>query len=102
MMTSHRGVLPLARVQPVIRGAFAIGPDAEQGTEGVERVEAAVKSERKLVQVGLKVLRADGAVMRSVEPCLQVRKDKVNDRQELFGHLGIIAFHNWQVIISAL
>jgi len=55
MPTSHRGVLPLAAIQPVIRGAFPVCADAEQRPEGVERVKAAVKPERELIQVGLGV-----------------------------------------------
>ena len=48
MSASHRVVFPLARIQPVIRGAFAVRANAEQRAEGVERVEAPIKSEREL------------------------------------------------------
>ena len=53
MTISHRGVLPLAAVEAVIGRAFAIGPDAEQRAEGVERVEAPIEAKREFVEVGL-------------------------------------------------
>ncbi len=63
MVRSHRGMLPLAAVKPVIGRTFAIGPDAQERAEGVERVEAAVKPECELVEVGLQVLRLAAPVV---------------------------------------
>ena len=81
MSASHRVVLPLARIQAVIGRAFAVRSDAEQRTERIERVKAAVKSERELVQVGLQMLGADRAVMRASKPSLQVRKNEMNNHR---------------------
>ena len=64
MMTSHRGVLPLAAIEAVIGRAFAVRADAEQRAKGVERVKAPVKAERELIQVGLQVLRLDAPVVQ--------------------------------------
>jgi hypothetical protein len=45
--------------------------DAEQGTEGVEGVEAAVEAEGELVEIGLQVLWAD-AVMDAAQPGFEI------------------------------
>ena len=50
MLSSQAVMLPLAAVEPVIGRAFAVGPDAQERAEGVERIEAAVKAERELIQ----------------------------------------------------
>ena len=78
MMAFHRRVLPGSLVQPVIGRAFAIGPDAEQRSKGVERVKAAVKAEGKFVQVSLKVLGLDPPVMGALQPSLEVADNPVD------------------------
>lgn len=85
MLVSQTVVLPLARIQAVIGRAFAIGPDAQERAEGVERVEAAVKPERELIQVGLQVLVADRAVVRPGQPSFEVAENQVDDGQVFFG-----------------
>ena len=52
---------------------------------------------RELVEVGLQMLRAD-TIVDAAEPGLQVAEDEVDDRQELFGDLGIAAFGDGMVI----
>ena len=37
----------------------------------------------------------------AIEPILHVVEDEVDDRHELFGHLGVVAFGNDVVIIAA-
>ena len=71
-MTANRRVFPIAAVKVGISRALAVGADAEQRTEGVERVEAPVKAERKFVEVSLQVLRLYATVMRPLQPCFQV------------------------------
>src|SRR3990167_5763484 len=95
-MTGHRGVLPLARIKTGIGRAFAIRADAQQRAEGVEGVKAAIEAENELIQVGLQVLRLDAPVMRAAKPRLQIRENKVDDGQELFGHLRIVPLDNRQ------
>ena len=41
------------------------------------------------------------AMVDAIEPILQVAEDEVDDRHELFGHLGVAAFGNGVVIIAA-
>jgi hypothetical protein len=101
LTTSHRVVLPLTRVQPVIGRAFSVRADAKQRSEGVERVEPAVEAERELVEIGLQVLWLDPPVVRALQPCLQVRKDKVRDRQVFFRHIRVTALDHWQMSIAA-
>jgi len=72
MTTSHCVVLPLARVEPVIGRAFAIGPNAKQRAEGVEWVEPAIEAESELIQVGLQVFWLDATVMGALQPRLEV------------------------------
>lgn len=57
MMAVHRRMLPSSFVNPGIGRAFPVGPDAEQRPECIEGIEAAVKAERELIEVGLQVLR---------------------------------------------
>src|ERR1039458_5614341 len=102
MMASHRRVLPSSLIKPVIGRAFAVCTDAEQRAERIERIEPAVKAERELVEVGLQVFRLNAPVMRSLQPSLQVRKDKVNDRQKLFGHVRVATLDHGQMRVAAL
>ena len=41
------------------------------------------------------------AMVDAIEPILQVAEDEVDDRHELFGHLGVAAFGNGVVIMAA-
>ena len=41
------------------------------------------------------------AMVDAIEPILHVVEDEVDDRHELFGHLGVVAFGNGVVIIAA-
>jgi hypothetical protein len=100
MMTSHRRMLPLAAVEPVIGRAFAVRPDAQERAKGVERVEAAVKAEGELVEVGLQVLGADRAMVRAAEPSLQVAENQVDDGQELFGYGRVATLDHGEVLVS--
>ena len=100
-MAVHRRVLPSSLINPGIGRAFAVGSDTEQRAEGVEGVEAPVKPERELIQVGLQVLRLDAPMMRALQPSLEVRKHEVDNREVFFRHLGISSFDNWQVLVAA-
>jgi len=71
-MICQRRMFPVARIQTVIGRGFRVACNAEQRTEGVERVEAPVKAERELIQIGLQMLRAD-TVMRSLQPRFEIR-----------------------------
>ena len=46
-----------------------------EGAEGVEWVEAPVKAERELIEIGLKMLMAD-TVMDADEPRFQIGEDE--------------------------
>ena len=71
-MIANRRMLPVAAVKVGVSRGFAVGADAEQRTEGIERVEAPVKAEGKFVEVSLQVLGLDAAVMRALQPRFQV------------------------------
>ena len=75
-MTTNRRVLPLPAVEAIVGRAFAVRTDTQQRAEGIERGEAPVKAKGELVEVGLKVLRAD-AVVRAAKPSLQVAENQV-------------------------
>jgi hypothetical protein len=45
-----------------------VARDAEQGTEGVERIEPPVEAEGEFVEVGLQVLVTDAVQVRSLRP----------------------------------
>ena len=89
MLISQAVVLPLAAVEAVIGRAFAIRPDAEQRAEGVEGIEAAVKAERELIQVGLQVLMADRAMVRPGQPSLEIAENQVDDGEVFFRHVRL-------------
>ena len=42
------------------------------------------------------------AMMGSRKPCLQISENEVDDRQILFGNLGIAAFGDGEVIVATL
>lgn len=47
-MSTNLGVFPLSAVKPVIGRAFAVDANAQEGAEGIERIEAAVLRTRTL------------------------------------------------------
>jgi len=75
--------------------------DAEQGTEGVERIEAAVEAEGEFVEIGLKMLWAD-TVMDAPQPGLEIGEREVDDRQEGLGNLHVAALRNGGMAVAAL
>jgi len=101
-MASHRGVLPLARIQAGVGRAFAVRADAQERAEGIEGVKAAIEAKNELIQVGLKVFRLDAPVVSAAKPSLQIRENKVDDGQELFGHLGVIPLDHGKVLVAEL
>src|ERR1700676_789717 len=100
-MIANRRVLPLAAIEAVVGRRLAVCGNAQQRAEAVERVEAPVKAEGKFVEIGLKVLRIDAAVVRAFEPSLQVAENQVDDGQVFFGDLRIAALDHRQVGIAA-
>ena len=95
-------VFPCAGIEVGIgRGLGVTSRNAEQRTEGVERVETPIEAERELVEVGLEMLRAH-AMVDAVEPGLQVGEDEVDHRHELFGNLGVAAFGNCMMVVASL
>jgi hypothetical protein len=48
-------MFPLPTVKFAIGRALALTADPKQGAEGVERVEASIKAEGELVEIGLKM-----------------------------------------------
>ena len=98
-MTANRGVFPIASVKLGISRRADFAADPQERAERIERVEAPVKAERELVEIGLQVLRAD-AVVAPLEPGFQVAENKVNDRQVRFGHGRIVRFDNRQMLIA--
>ena len=92
---------PFPRIEFIEGRCSDIASDAEQGAEGVEWVEAPVKAERELIEVGLKMLMAD-TVMDADEPRFQIGEDEMNDRQIVLGNLWVAALGNGKVLIPAL
>ena len=57
-MTTTVGDASSRRIQPVVGRGLRLGADPQQRAERIERVKTAVKPERELVEIGLKVLAA--------------------------------------------
>ena len=64
-------------------------------------IEAPVKAERELIEIGLKMLMAD-TVMDADEPRFQIGEDEMDDRQIVLGNLWVAALGNGKVFIPAL
>ena len=64
-----------------------LGREPEQGLECRHRRIASVEAKDKLVQIALEILRLN-AVMRSVEPGLEVAKDSVDRRSNSMRAFG--------------
>ena len=94
-------VHPFPRIEFVEGRRTDIASDPEQGAEGVEWVEAPVKTERELIKVGLKMLMAD-TVMDTDEPRFQISEDEMYDWQIVLGNLWVPALGNGKVFIPAL
>lgn len=71
---------------------------AEQRAERVEWVEPAVEPEHELVQVRLQVIGRD-AVVRAVDPRLQVREHEVDDRQVVLANARLAALGAGEVLV---
>ena len=100
-MAASRRVLPVAVVKLPIGRRLRVAADPEQGAEGVERVEPAVKAERELVEVGLQVLLAD-PVMTAAQPAFEVAKNQMHYGEVFFRHLGVAVLGRGQMLIPAL
>jgi hypothetical protein len=100
-MTTTFRMLPIPRIQGGIGGRFVAASNPEQAAEAVERVVAAVEAEGELVEVGLQVLGAD-AVVRALEPRLQVREHHVDHRQIVLGDLRVIVLGGGKVFEATL
>ena len=94
-------MIPVAGIKLGVGRCLCVASDAEQRTEGVERVEAPVEPKREFVEVGLQVPFAD-PVMDAGQPCLEICEDEMDDGQKLVGHFGITTFGNGVVIVTAL
>ena len=81
-------MLPGSGVKLCVGRCGDVARDAEQGTEGVERIEPPVEAEGEFVEVGLQVLVTD-PVMDAVQPRFQVCEDEMDDWQILLGDLRI-------------
>ena len=71
------------------------------GKARLGRIEAPVKAERELIEIGLKMLMAD-TVMDADEPRFQIGEDEMDDRQIVLGNLWVAALGNGKVFIPAL
>ena len=94
-------VLPGTGVKLCIGRCGNAARDAEQRTEGVERIEPPVEAEGEFVEVGLQVLVTD-PVMGAVQPRFQVCEDEMDDWQILLGDLRIAPFSDGEVFVAAL
>src|SRR4249920_3450635 len=94
-------VLPGSGVKLCVGRCGDVARDAEQGTEGVERIEPPVEAEGEFVEVGLQVLVTD-PVMDAVQPRFQVCEDEMDDWQIFLGDLRIAPFSDGAVFVAAL
>ena len=94
-------MLPGSGVKLCVGRCGDVARDAEQGTEGVERIEPPVEAEGEFVKVGLQVLVTD-PVMDAVQPRFQVCEDEMDDWQILLGDLRIAPFSDGEVFVAAL
>ena len=94
-------MLPVTVIKLLVSRRLSFHCQAEQRPEGVEGVEPSVEPKRELVEVGLQMLSTD-AVVRAVEPRLEIREDEVNDRQVVLCHVRISAFSDGKVLIAFL
>ena len=94
-------VLPGSGVKLCVGRCGDVARDAEQGTEGVERIEPPVEAEGEFVEVGLQVLVTD-PVMDAVQPRFQVCEDEMDDWQIFLGDLRIAPFSDGEVFVAAL
>ena len=94
-------MLPGSGVKLCVGRRGDVARDAEQGTEGVERIEPPVEAEGEFVEVGVQVLVTD-PVMDAVQPRFQVCEDEMDDWQILLGDLRIAPFSDGEVFVAAL
>jgi hypothetical protein len=91
---------PIAGIEPIIRRrSDSLGSNAEKRTEGVQRGEAAIKAEGKLVEVGLEMLGAH-AVMGAVQPSLEIGENEMDDLQVQVGDLVLPFDVNGTVLVA--
>ena len=73
-------VSPFSGIELIKGRGVDVSGNAEQRAKAVKWVEAPVKAECKLIEVGLKMLMAD-TVMDTNEPRFQIGENKVDDWQ---------------------
>src|SRR3979411_2331766 len=66
-----------------------------------DRIKTAIEPERELVEIGLKVLRAN-AVVATSEPAFQITEDQMGDGQKVLGHAGITLRRDRQMPIEPI
>src|SRR5579859_6296847 len=98
-MRTTASVLPTAIIKPFIGRRSGFGANSEQRAKGVEGIEPAVKPERELVEVGLKVLRRD-AVMTALKPAFEVAENQVDDGQKFLGDFRVSSFDHGEMFVS--
>src|SRR4029077_16091254 len=91
---------PLPRVKLCIGRWNGPRRNPQNGVEGIHRVETTVKPKYELVEVGLKMVRLDTAMMGAIDPCLQIGEDKVDHRQMLFRFFWVVTKRERSVAIS--
>ena len=94
-MRTSVSVLPTARIEAVIGRRDGVATYSEQRAECIERIEAAVEPKRILVEIRLKMLRADPMVTTQ-EPAFQVRKHQMDDRQVILRERRVSPDRDWK------
>jgi hypothetical protein len=92
-------VSPFSGIELIKGRGVDVSGNAEQRAKAVKWVEAPVKAECKLIEVGLKMLMAD-TVMDTNEPRFQIGENKVDDWQIVLGNLWVATLGNSKVLIT--
>src|SRR5580704_5929240 len=51
---------------------------SQNGVEGIHRIEATVETKHEFIEIGLQMTRFDPAMMRAVNPRLQIGEDEMD------------------------
>jgi hypothetical protein len=102
MNTSLRSVHPLPRIKLRVSRRHGVGRNPENGVKRRHRVEPTIEPEHVFVEVGLKMLGLDTAMVRSLDPSFEVAENEVDHGQVRLSFVGIAAERQSLMAVSHL
>jgi hypothetical protein len=100
MRISLRRVSPFPRIKLRVSRRNRARGNPENRVKSRHRIKAAIEPENKLVEISLQVFGLDTAMMRSLDPSLQVAENEMDHGQVRLGFVGVAAKRQCLMMVS--